>query len=188
MEEGLSHDKHIQDVKFPPAHDRGKSIGVSWVFFCNNPFCLIQVFFEMGVFVLAAYRLNIVVSLFWKDNVVLSEKSLVVFPVKNGLFLLFHVLCMDFPAEVSPVMAEAYIITVQVFPCPVEAGELTVIRIFRRYVIPCVIWCITKGRLAFGAYLQGKVHIIRGHPVGFMSSNENFDIHEYVERRVKREE
>lgn len=73
-------------MKIPPIHDSGKGVRVSRIFFSNNSFRLIQVFFEMGVFILAAHCLNIVVSLFRKDNVVLSEKPLIVFPVKNGLF------------------------------------------------------------------------------------------------------
>ena len=153
VEEGLLHGEHIQDMELSPVHDGGKGIGVTRVLFNDNTLCLVQILFIMGMLVLTADGLDVVVPLLRKDDVVLLQEPFIVFPMENGFLLLFDILRMGFLAEIPPIMAETYIVTIQVLPGPVKPRKLAEMRILCGNVVSGVVGGVAEGGFSCGPYL-----------------------------------
>ena len=120
----------------PAVHDRGECGAVVGVFFGYNLFSLVQVFFEMGVFVLAADGFYIVVALYGHDDVVLAQQPFIVRTAEDGFFFLLHIVCMDLPPEIPPIMAQSDILALQVLPGPVQPGELAEVGVLVEMLFP----------------------------------------------------
>ena len=73
-------------------------------------------------------------------------------------------------------MDEADGVGVEVLPGPVEACEFAEMGIFDGYVVARIVLSEAQVALAFGADVEREVNRVAGHPVGFMGSNEDFDV------------
>lgn len=166
-------------MELSPVHDGGKSIGVARILLGDDPLCLVQVLFVMGMLVLAADGLDVVVPLLRKDDIVLLQEPLIVSPMEDGFLLLLDILRMGFLAEIPPIMAEPDILAVQILPCPIKPRKLAEMGISGRDVVSGVVRGVAEGWFSLRADLEWHINVIGWHPVGFMCSYEYLYIHEF---------
>lgn len=177
IEQSLFHGEHVQDVELPPIHDGGEGLAVFWVFFGDDFFHFIQVFFVMGVFVLASDCFDVVAPLHGQDHIVLAQESVVVGLGKDGFLFVFQVIGPDPVAKIPPIMAQADAVTFQILPGPIQPGEFTVVGIFGRDVISRIVPCKTQRSLPLRPNLEREVNRVRWDPVGFVDGDEDFGVH-----------
>ncbi len=177
VEEAFFHDEHVEDMEGAAAHDSLEGVAVAGVFLGDDLLDFIQVFFVVGVLVLAPHGLDVVAPFPGKDDVVFGEEGFVVFPVKDGGFLFLDVFGADVFSEVAAVVAEADVVGGQVLPGPVEAGEFAVVGVFAGNVVAGVVGGVGEGFFPFGAYVEGHVYVFRRHPVFFVGGDEDGDVH-----------
>lgn len=178
VKQGLFHGEHVQDVEFPPVHDGGKGLAVVGVLFGDDGFHFVQVFFVMGVFVLAADGFDVVVPLYRQDRVVLAQELFVIGLGEDGFLFVFQVIGPDPVAKIPTVMAQADIVAFQVFPGPVQPGEFAVIRVLGGNIVPRIVPCKPQRSLPLRPNLERKVNRVRRNPVGFVDGDEDFCLHD----------
>lgn len=147
VEQGLFHGKHVQDVQLAPVHDGSESSAVLGIFFGNDGFHFVKVFFVMGVFVLAAHSFDVIVPLYGQDHIILAQQLFVIGTAEDGGLFLFQVVRMDPVSKVPTVMAQADIVALQILPGPVQPGQFAVMGILRRNVVPGIIRRISRNKL-----------------------------------------
>jgi hypothetical protein len=96
------------------------------IFFGNDGFHFVQVFFIMGMFVLAADGFDVIVALHRQDHIILAQQLFVIGAAEDGCLFLFQVVPMDPMPEIPPVMAQADIVTGKILPGPVQSGQFAV--------------------------------------------------------------
>ena len=80
--------------------------------------------------------------------------------------------------KVAAVMGQANGIAGQVFPGPVQAGQLAVMGVLGRDVLAGIIPGIPGNALfAGGPHLHRQIHRVGGHPVGFVGRHYNAEVH-----------
>ena len=107
-------------MKLPSIHHSGKSIGIAWIFLGNNLFDLVQIRFIMSMLILAPHRLDIVIPLHRKDDIILLKQSFIILSMKNCRLFLLYILRMPPASKVPPVMAKPNILAFQILPGPVK--------------------------------------------------------------------
>lgn len=172
----FTHDEHIADVRAARAHvgiegrqaprgmcrhDRPQRREISRV---------------MGMCILLRVRLDEVVAALRQEDRRLSQirlgiavrQDLVFFPAKQFAF-----------CKMSPIVHQAEIVACsEVLPRPIKRGQFTVFRVLRADVVPGVIADEVCARpMQRAPCLDGKIHLVRGHPVWFMRSNCNTYFH-----------
>jgi len=178
VEQGLFHGEHVQDMEFPPVHDGGKGLAVVGVFFGDDFFHFVQVFFVMGVLVLAADGFDVVVPLHRQDHVVLAQELFVVGLGEDGILFVFQVIGPDTVAKIPTVMAQADIVAFQVFPGPVQPGKFAVIGVLGGNIFPRIVPRKPQRSLPLRPNLERKVNRVRRNPVRFVDGDEDFCLHD----------
>ena len=79
-------------MQFSLIHYFGECIRITWVFFCDNLLCFVQILLKVCMFVLAADGFYVVVSLLWKNDIIFFQQIFVICLSKYGALLLFHIL------------------------------------------------------------------------------------------------
>ena len=181
IEQSLFHGKHVQDVELPPIHDGGEGLAVFWVFFGDDFFHFVQVFFVMGVFILTADGFDVVVPLHGQDHIILAQELFVIGLGKDGLLFVFQVIGPDLVSKIPTIVAQADIIAFQVLPGPIQPSEFTVVGIFGRDVISRIVPCKPQRSLPLCPNLEREVNRIRWDPVGFVDGDEDFGVHDGYE-------
>lgn len=76
----------------------------------------------------------------------------------------------------TAVVDKADEIGVEIFPSPVKTGEFAEIRVFRGNVVARAIFGKTvERRMKGGADLEGKISLVAGHGVIFVTGDDNLD-------------
>lgn len=94
--------------------------------------------------------------------------------------------CMTFAersalhGKVTAVMCQSKIITVQIFPRPVQPGQLTVARIFCGNIVSGIIRLIWQCIFSFPADMYRQINVILRHVIHFMCCNNYFRIHQHL--------
>ena len=170
-----AHDEHIEHMGGCLLHDVPKG-GVAFrIFLVNDGFGRIQADGGMGVIVMGAIGLDVVFPPAGHDDGVRGKERV---PIGAGEdFAPFPFYRMGFFfGEVAAVVAEADVVGVEVFPRPIEAGELAIVRVLRGNVFSGVVSGETDGLFAGGADVDGEVDGILRRPIGLMAGDENFNI------------
>ena len=107
-------------MKLPSIHHSGKSIGIAWIFLRNNLFDLFQILFIISMLILTAHGLNIIISLHWKNDIILLNQSFIIFSMKNSRLFLLYILRMHPASKVPAIMAKPNILAFQILPGPVQ--------------------------------------------------------------------
>lgn len=139
VEQGLFHGKHVQDVEFPPVHYGGEDLAVVGIFFSDDFFHFVQIFFIMGMFVLAADGFDVVVPLHGQDHIVLAQESVVVCLGEDGFLFVFQVIGPDPVSKIPPIMAQSDAVTVHILPGPIQPGQFTIIGVLGGNIVPPII-------------------------------------------------
>ena len=170
-----AHDEHIEHMGGCLLHDVPKGGVVFRIFLVNDGFGLIEADGGMGVIVMGAIGLDVVFPPAGHDNGVRGKER---FPIGAGEdFAPFPFYRMGFFfGEVAAVVAEADVVGVEIFPRPIEAGELAIVRIPFGNVVSGVVSGETDGFFAGGADVDGKVDGILRRPIGLVTGDEDFDI------------
>ncbi len=175
-----AHDEHVEHMGGCLLHDVSKGGVVLGVFLVYDGFCLIEADGGMGVVVMGAIGLDVVFPPTGHDDGVLGKECL---PIGGGEDFAPFPFCRMrfFFCEVAAVVAEADVVGVEVFPCPIEAGELAIVRVLFGNIVSGVVSCETDGFFAGGADVDGKVDVVFRCPIGFMAGDYYFDIfHDFL--------
>ena len=90
-----------------------------------------------------------------------------------GLFVAVARAC-----KVATVMGQADGIAGQIFPGPVQAGQLAVMGVLGRDVLTGIIPGVPGNALfARSPHLHRQIHRVGGHPVGFVGRHYNAEVH-----------
>lgn len=93
-------------MQLSPVHNPGESIGIAWIFLGNNLFDLVQILFIMSMLILAPHRLDIVISLHRKNDIILLKQSFIILSMKNCRLFLLYILRMYPASKIPAIMAE----------------------------------------------------------------------------------
>ena len=124
---------------------------------------------------------NIIFTSFGKNNITFFHKSLNILSIKDTAewipISLYQTNNSIFLPYITPIMHQTYNICWQIFPCPIQPCQFTVVRIFFRNIVPRIIWNISNIWMKCPSNLNRKIAVLIWHRILFVSCNNYFYFH-----------
>ena len=175
VEEVAAHDEHIADMRAPCLHVRIESRKIPRCV-CGDALAQKrEVAGVMCVHILGGIRLDEVVPPPRQKDRRLRQGALEVSPRVDAL----RAAAESRACKMAAIVYQAEIVIVrEIFPCPVERGQLAERAVLPADVLSRVVTEERRPRLMQGtACLYGEIHVILRYPVWFMRCNQHTDSH-----------
>ena len=166
------HDEHVEHVRRGGFHMAVKSRQVFRKLRGNDSPCFIQIRSVMGMAIMRSHAFNHIVAFFRENDICILQQLFRFGRSENRIKR-----CLSFflSLEMPAVMRQANIVSIQIFPGPVQACQFTVIGIKPGNILSLIIPLKAYGKPSGSSHLDWKVHGIFRHCIGFMGCNNGFD-------------